>query len=215
MKNIYFGDYEEFALDAMDKLDAISQVDEFNDVAIVAKYEEARHIIERLINCGCSICNIELHDEDWCNYTSEYIVSIRNNGEEYELWCEPMIKEKGYLTEESTVIYVLDNCSSKVIPYCKGQFVYEATVGESACEDDYNEEYDCDCCECCDSCTMKTDNKNTKSVASTTPVIVSGNGKYYVNGKPVSKETWEKKKKLISETIEEFRRDFWKKWLSF
>ena len=32
---------------------------------------------------------------------------------------------------------------------------------------------------------------------------------YYVNGKKVSKQTWEKEQKLINDEIEAFRRDFW------
>ena len=38
---------------------------------------------------------------------------------------------------------------------------------------------------------------------------------YYVNGKEVSKQTWEKEQKLINDTIEAFRRDFWDNWLGF
>lgn len=32
---------------------------------------------------------------------------------------------------------------------------------------------------------------------------------YYVNGKEVSKQTWEKEQKLINDEIEAFRREFW------
>lgn len=38
---------------------------------------------------------------------------------------------------------------------------------------------------------------------------------YYVNGKEVSRQTWEKEQKLINDTIEAFRRDFWDNWLDF
>ena len=59
-----------------------------------------------------------------------------------------MLRENGYLTDDSSVMYVLDNCSSKVIPYCKGKTVYEVSV-----EDD-----ECSCyCDDCSECACKED----------------------------------------------------------
>ena len=98
-------------------------------MAIIAKYEEARQIIKELLCIGYDISNIELHEVDWANYDAEFVVTLYDNS----IWCEPMLRENGYIEEESPVIYVLDNCSSKVIPYCKGKIVYEVTVGK---EDD-------------------------------------------------------------------------------
>ena len=46
-----------------------------------------------------------------------------------------MLRENGYIEEEAPVIYVLDNCSSKVIPYCKGAIIFEVSVGDDECED--------------------------------------------------------------------------------
>ena len=67
---------------------------------------------------------------------AEYLISLNNDG----IWCEPMKLDGKYLTDESTITYILDNCSSKVIPYCKGKLVYEVSVGA--------DENDCDCSEC-------------------------------------------------------------------
>ena len=75
-----------------------------------------------------------------------------------------MLRENGYIEEEAPVIYVLDNCSSKVIPYCKGETVFEVTVGI----DEYNEEDECGCDEC-DDC----------------------EDGFTVNGRPVSKEEFD------------------------
>ena len=84
-----------------------------------------------------------------------------------------MLRENGYIEEYSPVIYVLDNCSSKVISYCKGKTVYEVTVGDDEC--------DCDCSECA----CKKDEKPT-AISSTKSV-------YKVNGKECSKEEFDKK----------------------
>lgn len=168
MKNLYFDDFEDFACAVADTYDALDGED-FEDVAIIAKYEEARQIIKELICIGYGIGNIELHEVSWDNYDAEFIISLYDN----ELWCEPMLRENGYLTDDSPVFYIMDNCSSKVIPYCKGKTVYEVTVGT-----DEDEECDCDKCEC----VCKKEEKPTTTTSSTT---------YRVNGKEVDKVTYE------------------------
>ena len=107
-----------------------------------------------------------MHEVDWDNYDAEYIITLYDNS----IWCEPMLRENGYLNEEAPVIYVLDNCSSKVIPHCKGKTVYEVSVGA--------DEDDCDCSECA----CKHDEKPTTTSSTT----------YRVNGKEVDKDTYEK-----------------------
>ena len=166
MKNLYFDDFEDFVCAVADIYDSLDG-ENFEDVAIIAKYEEARQIIKELICIGYDISNIELHEVDWDNYDAEYIISLYDNS----IWCEPMLKENGYIEEYSPVIYVLDNCSSKVIPYCKGKTVYEVTVG-----DDDEDECECAC---------KKDEKpaTTTSTKSAT---------YKINNKEVSKEEFDK-----------------------
>ena len=165
MKNLYFDDFEDLACNIADTYDSL-KCEDFEDVAIIAKYEEARQIIKELLCLGYDIHSLEIHDELWENYNSEFIISLYDN----ELWCEPMLREKGYIDEESPVIYVLNNCSSKVIPYCKGKVVYEVSVGD---DEDGND---------CSECACKKDEKPTTCSTST----------YRVNGKEVDKDTYEK-----------------------
>ena len=106
---------------------------------------------------------------EWENYHDEYLISLNNDG----IWCEPMKLDGKYLTDESTITYILDNCSSKVIPYCKGKTVYEVTVGED----------DCSCDEC--ECACKKDEKPTTTS--------SAKSVYKINNKEVSKEEFDKK----------------------
>ena len=169
MKNLYFDDFEDLACDIADTYDSL-KCEDFEDVAIIAKYEEARQIIKELICIGYDISNIELHEVDWDNYDAEYIISLYDNS----IWCEPMLRENGYIEEYSPVIYVLDNCSSKVISYCKGKTVYEVTVGDDEC--------DCDCSECA----CKKDEKPTTS-------STSKSATYKINNKEFSKEEFDKK----------------------
>lgn len=170
MRNLYFDDFEDLACDIADTYDALDY-DEEEDVIVIAKYEEARQIIKELLCLGYDAHSIEIHDDLWENYDAEYVVSLYEN----EVWCEPMLRENGYIEEDAPVIYVLDNCSSKVIPYCKGKTVYEVSVG-------IDEDDECGCDEC--ECACKKDDKPATATTS--------NSVYKVNGKEVSKEEYEK-----------------------
>lgn len=153
MQNMYFEDYEDLACDIADKYDSINKLEEYKDVAIIAKYEEARQIIKELMCIGYDLHSIVMHDVEYDGYEFEYIISLYDD----EIWVEPMMRESGYITDDSPIMYVLGNCSSKIIPYCKGKVVFEVTVGEEEC--------DCDeCCGCCEcdnddntECTVKSD----------------------------------------------------------
>lgn len=142
MQNVYFEDYEDLACDIADKYDSINKLEEYKDVAIIAKYEEARQIIKELMCIGYDLHSIVIHDVEYDGYEAEYIISLYDD----ELWVEPMMRESGYITDDSPIMYVLGNCSSKVIPYCKGKVMFEVTVGEEECNCDEC----CGCCECDD-----------------------------------------------------------------
>ena len=94
MKRLEFYDYEDFVCAVADTYDSLDGED-FEDIAIIAKYEEARQIIKELIYIGYDISNIELHEVDWDNYDAEYIISLYDNS----IWCEPMIRENEYNEE--------------------------------------------------------------------------------------------------------------------
>lgn len=178
MKRLEFEDFEDFACEVADTYDSNK---DYDDVAIIAKYEEARKIIKELLCIGYDIHSLEIHDELWDNYDAEYVITVYDNN----IWCEQMLRGNRYIDEESPVIYVLDNCSSKVIPHCKGKFIYEVTVGiednECECEDNECECEDCYECAC---------NKDEKPVTTST---TSKSVTYKINNKEVSKEEFDKK----------------------
>lgn len=142
MQNVYFEDYEDLACDIADKYDSINKLEEYKDVAIIAKYEEARQIIKELMCLGYDLHSIVIHDVEYDGYDAEYVISLYED----KVWVEPMLRDSGYITDDSTIMYVLDNCSSKVIPYCKGKVMFEVAVGEEECDCDEC----CGCCECDD-----------------------------------------------------------------
>ena len=62
IKQIYFNDYEDLACDIADKYDSLNENEDYRDVAIIAKYEEARQIIKELMCIGYDLHSIVMHD---------------------------------------------------------------------------------------------------------------------------------------------------------
>ena len=189
MKNLYFDDFEDFSCAVVDTYDALDYDEE--DVAIIAKYEEARQIVKELACIGYDLHSIDIDDE-FDGYNAEYIITLYDN----EIFCEPMLRENEYITDDSPVMYILDNCSSKVIPYCKGKIVYEVTVGKEDDECDYDECDDCD-----EGFTVngrpvskeEFDNYVSQFKNGEKPVATSATkSTYKINGKEVDKDTYEK-----------------------
>lgn len=125
MKRLQFEDYEYFAYDIIDKFDSLD--DKYGDIAIIAQYNEANQILKELLCFDYNIASVELHREQFENYYDEYIICLNSEG----VWCEKFKRETGYFIDESDIIYILDNCSSNIIPYCKSENLYEVSVGES------------------------------------------------------------------------------------
>ena len=190
MKNLYFDNYEDFSCAVADRFDELYK-ENFEDIAVIAKPNEVKEIFKELVCIGYDICNTIYERIDWEGNDDIYRLSMNHNG----IWLEKFKREDGkYLTDESTITYILDNCSSKVIPYCKGNTVYEVTVGK---EDD-----ECDCDDCEEGFTVngrpvskeEFDNYTSHFMHDKKPVATSTTkSTYKINGKECSKEEFDKK----------------------
>ncbi len=149
MKQLKFDDFFSFILEVSDVFDELTVKDEDVDIAIIAKYDEARRIIPELLSMDYDMESVELHRPSWEDYFDEYIISLNRDG----VWCEPMKRDNGYLNNDSTVTYILDNCSSKVIKHCVGEgMIFEVHVDDYSdeFEDDFSDGICIDCCDCVD-----------------------------------------------------------------
>ena len=172
MKNLYFNDYEAFACEVADTFDDICKEDDFDDIAIIAHYDEAKQIIREILCLGYDLNSIELKNPELGYDDVPYIISVCGIDSEHEVWCEPMIRDNGkYIDDESLIIYVLDNCSSEVLKHLDSECIFEVGI-----------EDECSCDEC--ECDCKKNEKPTTTIASKST--------YRVNGKEVDEETFEK-----------------------
>ena len=209
MERLKFNDYEDLACDIADTYDALDYDEE--DVAIIAKYEEARQIVKELACIGYDLHSIDIDDE-FDGYNAEYIITLYDN----EIFCEPMLRENGYLTDDSPVMYILDNCSSKVIPYCKGENVYEVTVGDDECG--------CDECDECEEegftingkpATKEEFDKYVSQFKHDEKPTTTSKESYFINGKSVDKSEFDKKYEEFEEMYLDNIRDMMLNYCEF
>ena len=146
MNRMEFEEYEDLARHLDDTYEVITGFNEDNDISIIATYWDATSIIEELIDLGYSLHTVDIHHPDIKGYADEFIISIID----YQVWCEPLKRGDGYIDVQSTCIYVMDDCSSKVIPHCRSKYVREVSVADiNECDCDDEECSEC-CCEKCD-----------------------------------------------------------------
>lgn len=132
---LHFDDHEDFACAVSDAYDKVKSDDEYNSVDVVAKYEDAKEIIRELIGIGYNIAFInELADPEWDGYDDAFVVSLLDD----EIWCEPVKRKDDYIFVKADVVYIFDDCNSKIIPKIESDEVYEVGIG--------NEYDDCENC---------------------------------------------------------------------
>ena len=125
----------------------VTSYDGLNNVVVVAKYYEAKTLIENLISeRGYEISSIkELGDSNVIGYADEYIITLFVN----EIGCEPAKDNNRYKDIYAEAIYVLENCNSKIMSHIHGEDnVFEVYIDEIECEDDQDCDEDCENC-CC------------------------------------------------------------------
>lgn len=139
IKTLHFEDYEDFACAVADAYNRVKSDDEYNSVDVVAKYEDAKEIIRELVGIGYDIAFInELANSEWDGYDDAFVISLLDD----EIWCEPVKRKDGYIFVEADVVYIFDDCNSKIVPKIESDEVYEVEIG--------NEYDDCggDCKNC-------------------------------------------------------------------
>lgn len=143
LNKMRFNTYKDFAKHL---LETFEKSTEYN-IDIIAKYDESVNIIREMILLGFDVRSITIDDPDFNLYEDEYVVSLSSIDWDKELWCEPMKRKDGYVYSEAEYTYLLDTCSSKVIPYC-GDHYYEVRVSEIDETESEAKSDDSDCNNC-------------------------------------------------------------------
>ena len=216
IKTLHFEDYEDFACAVSDVYDRVKSDDEYNSVDVVAKYEDAKEIIRELIGIGYGIAFInELADPEWDGYDDAFVVSLLEN----EIWCEPVKRKNDYIFVEADVVYIFDDCNSKIIPKIEADDVYEVEIGN---------EYD-NCDDWCKNYEEEGFTVNGKPVSKEEfynytsqfkhdekpTTTTSSKSVYKINNKEVSKEEFDKKYEELEEMYLDNIRDMLLNYCNF
>lgn len=194
----------------------LKEKDKFNSIDICAKYDEAKEIIAKLVCSGYGIASIDKFDsEEYGGYYDEYVISLLED----QIWCEPAKRNGKYIFVEADVVYIFDNCNSKIIPKIEAGEVYELEIGN---------EYD-DCDSDCKNSEEEGFTVNSKHVSKEEfdnytsqfkhdekPTTTStAKSTYKINGKECSKEEFDKKYEEFEEMYLDNIRDMMLNYCSF
>ncbi|HAU84211.1 MAG TPA: hypothetical protein DCW90_01475, partial [Lachnospiraceae bacterium] len=114
--------------------------DDTISISVVAKYDNARNIINILTGYGYEIANMEFHDPEYDGYKDEYIITIcvrLSNNDIMEIWCEPAKRKDDYLILGGDIVYILNECNIKVVKKIESDKIYFVEL-----EDEIEDEYD-------------------------------------------------------------------------
>lgn len=138
-KDLNFECIEDFAGYIIDRIEE----DEELFVSVVGKFDEIKNIIKEMF-CIADVDfeHISIDSSIMSGYEDEYVLDCWCDDGVVRIGCEPAKRDGEYLRLAGDETYLLEDCSSKIIPMCEESKLYFVNIGE---------ECNCDegCCECC------------------------------------------------------------------
>lgn len=134
-KDLCFECVEEFA----DYI--IGRVEDNEDIFItmVGKFETIKPLLREIMSYEfVDFENIEIEGEIVDNYADEFILSVWMNDSVIEVGCEKLKRDGEYISPCGDETYLMEDCSSKIIPLCEDSNLYFVS---------FDEECDCDGCD--------------------------------------------------------------------
>lgn len=128
------------------------------DIAIAAKYDTSRKIINILTDYGFEIANIDFHDAICDGYEDEFVISLcygLNDSDAMEIWCEPAKRDSEYIIFDGDEIYIFDECNSKIMNKVESDDVYVVELHDEIEKeyDEFSDDLELGNCNCdCESC---------------------------------------------------------------
>ena len=162
--------------------------DEDKFVTVIAKFDDAKEILKNTMTYNdVNFESLQIESPIMDNYCDEFVLSFWMNDGVLEVGCEKLKNEEGEYTNPcGDIVFLFDDCSSKIIPLCEGLRLYFVSVEDECDCDDCDEECLCDC------------HKEEKEITPTSS--------YTINGKSVSKQEFDKKyAKIVNSYRENMR----------
>lgn len=141
-KDLYFEYIEDFADYIVERVED----DEELFLTVVGKFDEVKNIIKEMF-CIAEIDfeSINIDSPIMNGYEDEYVLDCWCNDGVIQIGCEPAKRNGEYVDIVGDETYIIDNCSSRIVPFCEDTEVYLVNIED----EDYCDEC-CDECCCCD-----------------------------------------------------------------
>lgn len=143
-KDINFEYIEEFVDYVINEVEN----DEDAFVTVIAKFDEAKEILKNLMLYeDVDFDFLEIEDPIMDNYYDEFVIFLWMNDGVLEIGCEKLKDDEGdYINPSGDIVFMFDNCSSKIIPLCEGSDLYFVNIEDDCdCEEECDEYCHCDC----------------------------------------------------------------------
>ena len=142
-KDIDFEYIEDFADYIVDRVENNEEL----FVSVVGKFEEVKNIVKEIM----TVSDVDFDSFCLCSpevdgYNDEYLLDCWCEDGVVWIGCEPAKRDSGYLNLVGGETYLLENCSSKIIPLCEGSNLYFVNIeDECDCDEECDERCPCDC----------------------------------------------------------------------
>lgn len=169
-KDIEFIDEYEFADYLADLL--------YNDdrcATFIAKFDRTKALFKALMEC-CDVDfeGIKLESKEMSGCSDEFATILWSDEDCIQIGIEPCKHEGKYLNIDDDIIFVDDECNSKIIKHCDAseiQYVHISDEEDFECED-------CDCDKCIAKCGLANDG-------------TTGKEKYFANSNATTKDEFD------------------------
>ena len=171
----------------------VSRVEEDEElfVTVVGKFEEIKNIIKEIM-CIAEVDfeNLLIESPIMGGYEDEYVLDCWYDDGVVQIGCEPAKRDGKYLRLTGDETYLLEDCSSKVIPLCEGSKLYFVNIdAECLCDECCDEDCPCEC-HFCDA---------------ETPA-------YFINGKTATEAELNRKYEELNKLLDDFYDLFARMW---
>ena len=128
----------------------INEVENDDDafVTVIAKFDEAKEILKDIMQYDdVNFEALEIESPIMDNYDDAFVISLWMNDGVLEIGCERLKDDEGdYTNPSGDIVFMFDNCSSKIIPLCEGSDLYFVDIeDECDCDEECGEYCPCDC----------------------------------------------------------------------
>lgn len=137
-KDLYFEHMEEFADYIIGRIEDV----EWFFVTVIGKFATIKSLLkEVMVYDSVDFDSIEIESGVVDGYADEFVLSLWAEDNVIKIGCEKLKRDGEYILPGGDENYLMEDCSSKIIPLCEGSDLYFVNFDE-----------ECDCREECDKC---------------------------------------------------------------